>query len=522
MITGTNRPSLTVVEVEITRGRLQSIVEEAGAVIVNTAFSTVVREGKDFACALLTPDGETIVQSSGVPVFLGTTTNTAKHVLERMPASAWQPDAVIGTNDIWIGTGHLFDLTLIQPVFVGEERVALASVVVHLADIGGRGWGREARQIFEEGLQLPPLVLGTSEGFDPKVIEIVRANVRLPEEVVGDMEAALNAVVVMSRKAAKLCAELTPAVFAEVYTDLAVRTEAVMRERIARVPDGRYHASFDSDKSGGATFHLELEVRVEGDQITVDMAGSSPQVESGINCCLAYARAYAIFALKCLIGPELPLNEGFVKPLRYVAPEGSIVNSTYPAPGNARNVVGMHIPTLIFRAMSDAMPDVVTADSGAPTPTIMVSGTLESGDLFSSTMMVLPGGMGAMSGSDGLSVVSFPANLSMVDIETMEATSPLLFTCREAIEGSGGAGRYRGGLGQRVTFSCSAPQAYAAALVDRLHHPPEGLRGGGQGTPTRVLLDGVALNDCSSPIPLSPGTVLTIESAGGGGYGEPD
>jgi N-methylhydantoinase B len=514
----THQP-LSAVDVEITRGRLQSIVDEAGAIIVNSAFSTIVREAKDFSCALLTPGGDTIVQASGIPPFLGTATNTAKGLLDCMPTSAWQPDAVIGTNDIWLGTGHLFDLTLVQPVYVADEIVTLSSVVFHMADIGGRGWGREARQVFEEGLQIPPLVLGTTKGFDPVIVELIRANVRRPDEVIGDIEAALNALVVMRRRFVELCVELTPTGFTSVCADLESRTEAVMRERISAVPDGRYRASFDSDESGGTSFHLELAVIVQEDEIVVDFDGSSPQVDAGINCCRAYARGYAIFALKSLLAPDLPLNEGLIRPLRYSAPRASIVNSCFPAAGTARNVVGMYVPTLIIRALSEAIPDKVIADSGSPEPIIVVTGSLDTGELFSSSAIVLAGGMGARATSDGLSVTSFPTNLRMVGVEVLEATSPLLFTCREAIEGSGGNGRFQGGLGQRVTLSCSVASAQAAVLVERLRSPPEGLRGGGPGTPTRVLVDGDLLEDCARPIQMSQSTLLTVESAGGGGYG---
>ncbi len=508
-------------ELEIVRGRLQSVVDEAGAVIVSTAFSAIVREGKDFACVLLAPDGRTIVQSTGVPVFLGTTTNTAQRLLEILPPAAWEPGAVVGTNDVWLGTGHLYDLTLVMPVFVDGEIVALSSVVVHLPDIGGRGWGREARQVFEEGFQIPPMRLGSTDGFEPLLLDLLRANVRRPEEVTGDMEAALNALAVMTAQLAALCNELTPARFERVWRGLEARTETVMRARIAELPPGRRRASIDTDEVDGMSVHVELEISIEGGELIIDLTGSSPQVPAAINCSFPYARAYVIFALKCLLAPDLPLNEGAVRNIRVIAPEGSVVNSRFPAAGGARNIVGMYLPPLIFRAMEDVMPAEIVADSAAPPPILTITGVdAESAELFAGYLEV-PGGFGARAASDGVSVMQFPANTRLMSIEALEATTPVLFHRRELIPDSGGRGRFRGGLGQRVSFAALSWPAYVAILAERMHDPPAGLRGGEPGSATRIFVDDVQLDEVSKPVRLDQGEVLTIESSGGGGYGPP-
>lgn len=521
MTVGETGARFDAVELEITRGRLQSIVDEAGSVLVKTAFSQIVREAKDLACVILTPTGQTVAQVSGVPVFLGTTTNTTQRLLEILPPEAWQPDVVIGTNLVWIGTGHLFDVTLVQPVFVEGEMVAIVAVVVHVGDVGGRGWGRDARQIFEEGIQIPPAVIGTSEGFDPLFDAMVRANVRLPGEVTGDLNAALNALVVMRRQLVTLIGEITPAGFSRTCEELVTRTEAVVRERLSLVPDGTYRSSFDSDDVNGISFHLELAVTVEGDRILFDFAGSSPQVEAGINCYLPYVRGYITWSMKCLVAPDLPLNEGTVRPIEVSAPEGSIVNARPPAPSASRHVVGMHIPTLIFRAVSNAMPGAVIADSTAPNPVILISGTdPKTGKMFSSSFMEVPGGMGARATTDGLSAVQFPSNTRIIGVETIEATSPLLFHRREMIRDTGGAGRTRGGLGQHVSMEVLSAPAYASVMVERLQNPPLGVHGGLPGSCTRVLVDGEVVSDVSQRIRLEEGTVLVVESAGGGGYGD--
>jgi N-methylhydantoinase B len=285
------------------------------------------------------------------------------------------------------------------------------------------------------------------------------------------------------------------------------------------MPAGIYTASFDSDPVGGVGFHLQLAITVTVDSIVVDFAGSSPQVPFGINACLAYARAYAIYGLKCLLAPELPLNEGAVRPILVVAPEGSIVNSRFPAAGTARHLVGMHIPALIFEALADAMPTAVTGECGAPPPILSISGVeVEGGALFGAWLEV-HSGFGGRASADGGSVLGFPANTQMASIEMTEATSPLLFKCRELLPDSAGEGRFRGGLGQRVAVESLAHRAYAAILLEP--NAPRGVHGGRSGTGARALLGDVEIDDYSVPIELKPGEVLTIESAGGGGYGDP-
>lgn len=496
-------------------------MDEAGAVLVSTAFSAIVREGKDFACVLLAPDGRTVVQSTGVPVFLGTTTNTARRLLERLPPEAWAPGSVVGTNDVWLGTGHLYDLTLVMPVFVDGAVVALSAVVVHLPDVGGRGWGREARQVFEEGFQIPPMRLGNAVAFEPLLFDLLRANVRRPDEVTGDMEAAVNSLSVMSAQLVGLCRELTPRIFERACIELESRTESVMRSRIAELSTGRHRASVATDEVGGISVRIELAVEVAGDELVVDLAGSSPQVPAAVNCSFPYARAYVIFALKCLLAPDLPMNEGVVRPIHILAPEGTVVNSRFPAAGGARNIVGMYLPPLVFRALADVLPAQVVADSAAPPPILTITGVdRRSGELFAGYLEV-PGGFGGRAASDGVSVMQFPANTRLISVEALEATTPVLFRRRELIPDSGGLGRFRGGLGQRVAFEPLAWPADANILAERMHHPPDGLRGGGSGSATRVLLDGVQLSEVSKPVHLDEGAVLTIESSGGGGYGDP-
>lgn len=510
------------IKLEVARGRLQSIVDEAGAVLIRTAFSHVLRDAKDFACAVLTPDGHTVVQSSqSIPVFLGTMTLTARHLLNRFPLEVWKGGDVFGTNDPWLGTGHMYDLTVLTPIFVDERAVAISGVIAHLPDIGGRIVGPDSPTVFEEGLRIPPMKIATLNGIDPVLLAILRANVRVPEEVVGDFEATLNASSVIGRSLSHLCQEISASRFAEVCRELDARTESFMRAAISELPAGTYPAAIDSEGFGrSGPYTIQLAVKVEGNEIEVDFTGSSRQIAAGVNSCYAYTRAYVAYALKSLLAPALPFNEGILRPIRVTAPEGTVVNSCFPAAGAIRMATGHFIPGLIFKALSEVVPEHAIGECGAPRPGVRFGGTDPiTGALFTVPVLV-PGGFGARATKDGLPCIAFPTNASTVPMEMIEAGCPLLFEEKELVTDSGGAGQFQGGLGQRVTVRCLAESVQASVTALRLSKPAGGIYGGGSGSLTRVLLNETPENP-SGHIPLRQGDTITLESPGGGGFGDP-
>lgn len=511
------------VGVEISRGRLQAIVDEAGTALIRSAFSHIVREAKDFACAIMTRDGFTVVQSAqSIPVFLGTMTHTARNLLKSFPAAGLKSGDVVGTNDPWLCTGHLFDLMLLAPVFVEGELVALAAVVAHLPDIGGRGFTVDAATVFEEGLRLPPLRIASSEGVDPVIRDILAANVRLPEQVLGDLGAMLNGISVISSRLEILCREITPPTFRGVCRELEQRTERYMRAAIAALPDGEYRSEMLSEGVAGKPFTLKLLVKVAGDEIVMDFAGSTPQIAAAVNSCYSYTRAYVVFALKCLLAPRLPFNEGVLRPIRVEAPEGSVVNSRFPAAGAARNLVGHFIPTLVINAMTGLLPGRSIAECGSPRPIVNLTGTdPKDGRMYSAPVLVM-GGFGARASKDGPAALVFPTNTEAVPIEMIESTCPLLFEEKELVPDSGGAGTFRGGLGQRVTVRCTAGEANVSILAQRLKTGAAGVQGGLGGGITEIIVGGEKLQKVSGPIALSSGESVTIQSPGGGGFGPPE
>jgi N-methylhydantoinase B len=509
----------TFIDVEIVRGRLQSVVDEAGAILMRTAFSSIVRESKDFACAILTRKGHMVVQSAqSIPAFLGTMTPTATSILEAFPIGEWQPDDVVGTNDPWLGTGHLFDFTILSPVFVEGGVVAFAAVSAHLPDIGGRGRDAGARDVFEEGLRIPPTRFATRKGIDPLLATILQANVRLPHEVMGDLSALLNAGKIITARLSGLCGELSVARFDESCAILEERTEMYVRGAIAAIPDGTYTASLKDEPFGSLTFGIEVCVEVKGDILRIDFAGTSPQVPAGINVAYCFTRSYAAYGMKCLLAPGLPLNEGILRPIHISAPVGCILNSQFPAAGSARSSVGHFIPTLLFKAIARALPHDCIGECGSPRPVVNLRGSDATHGAFS-PLIIAAGGFGARSTKDGPACVAFPTNTEAAPIEMVELTTPFLFEEKELIMDSGGPGMFRGGLGQRVTLRCLTTEADAFVRIQRLTRPAEGILGGGAGRCARLLVNGNSVTDPLRRIGLGVNDRLTVESPGAGGYG---
>jgi N-methylhydantoinase B len=511
--------SAALLRTEVTLGRLQAIADEAGSVLMRTAFSLGIREAKDFSCAVLTADGDTIVQSAqSIPMFIGTLAHTARRLLEAFPSESWQPGDVVASNDPWSGTGHLFDLTLLRPVFVDGVLTSFAAIVGHLSDIGGRGFSIESQDVYEEGFQIPPMKVVDGGRPDETFRRLLEANVRVSDQVLGDFDAMQGALVITERRLSSLADELSRDVLLGVYEDLDRRSESYMRAAIEKLPDGTYGASFTSEPILGSTYELQLALTVRGDTIESDFTGSSPQVDAAINSTLPYTRAYVVYALKCLLAAEVPFTGGLTRPIILIAPEGTVVNRAFPAPGVARNLVGQFVPTMIFAALAEVVPSL--AEAGAPRPTFRVTGSDRSGRAFSAPFFVM-GGLGARPGKDGIACIAFPTNTEVVPVEIIEATTPLLVESKELVTDSGGPGRFRGGLGQRIVVRCLTGRARAFVIAQRLHKPPEGSAGGESALPAMIFKNGRRIKHLTGPVDLYEGDTLTVQSAGGGGFGAP-
>lgn len=502
--------------------RLIAVVDEADTALGRTAFSTVVREAHDYVTVLLDAEGRSVAQCTySIPSFVGTLPITARHMLERIPAATLRPGDVLITNDPWLGTGHLPDITMLTPIFHRGRLVAFAGNVAHMPDIGGRGFSADAREIFEEGLRLPPCFLHRGGKPSEELFAIIRHNVRVPEQVTGDLEAGRSANEVMARRFVEFLEDYGLESISDLAEEMFSRSEANMRAKIAALPDGDYSQLLRMD---GFESPLDINVRVtiKGDQIFVDYAGSSSQNEHAMNSVLNYTYSYSVYPLKCILDPDTPNNEGSFRAIHVSAPEGSCLNPRLPAAVNARHLVGHLLSFAIYGALTGIVPERILADGGcAPSWVLVLNGQHENGQSFAN-FMFFAGGQGARVGMDGIASLHFPSNISSVPTEHVEATSPIRVELREQIPNSGGPGQWRGGNAVRFVVRSLSPRPCSVALqCERLTHAPQGSLGGRPGAPGRVLLNGQPLARPKEQFTLRMNDVLTLELPGGGGMGSP-
>lgn len=510
-------PDIDPIRLEVAWNRLVSIASEQAATMVNSSFSAVLGEMEDLSAGVFDADGIMMAQSvQGAPGHLGTLSLGMKHVCAKFPSSALAPGDVLITNDPWLVSGHKHDITVVTPVFKANRHVGFSASNCHTVDVGGRIFSAAGTDVFEEGLKIPLMKLFRAGKLDETLFTIFEENVRSPELVMGDLMAQVSANETAGRRLVELLTEDGLADFRALAGAITSRTERLMRAAIAATPDGIYR---DRVLLDGFDQPLEIAVAVEiaGDRIIVDFAGSSAQVPKGINSVLNYTKAFSQYALKCLLAPGSPNNEGSFAPIAVRAPEASIVNARYPAPVGGRHLVGLYIPFAIFGALAEILPDRVVADSSVLSAMTLAGRTAADRDFlftfFSS------GGMGARAHKDGLDATAFPSNVANVPVEVMEHSAPVLVTRRELIADSYGTGAHRGGAGQRIGITLRTPNpCTASCMVERTQSAPRGFRGGTPGRPARLLRDGVAIDPKQSHT-LAPGQELVLETPGGGGMG---
>jgi N-methylhydantoinase B len=496
-------------------------MNEAGATLRRTAFSFPTRESNDFAAVLMDVDGDSIAQSvQSIPSFLATLPLTTKAILAWRPRERWRPGDVVLTNDPWIGAGHLPDVSIVQPIFWRDALVGFAGSITHVSDVGGTLFGGQTREVFEEGLRFPPTLVRTAEGPNETFFDVIRANTRVPDEVIGDFHAMMAANDTTVRGVERLLAEGELDDLGAFGRLVQARCERAMREAIARIPNGVYRSRVEAD-GYDAPIAIEVAVHVRDDEILIDYEGSSPQVPWPLNGVHNFTFAYTVYPIKCAIGPDIPNNSGTLRPFTVNAPEGSVLNCRYPAPVGLRHINGQLLQAALFDALSAVIPDQVIAASGSPSSIAVISGKKRTGESFI-VYLYLSGGMGARRDRDGLSTVSFPATVTNVPIEIAEEAAPIRIERKEYRPGTAGAGRRRGGFGQEVHVrNLSDAPITVSMLTDRRNNAPRGLAGGGNGATSDVLLASGAPVKPKGHTMVAPGDCLVIRTAGGGGYGDP-
>jgi N-methylhydantoinase B len=515
---------LDPVTLEILWSRLIAISEEQAAMVLRTAFSSIVRESYDFTCVLLTPSGDLLAQPfQSLPGFTRCASTVMKHFLQRWPLTSragggWHPEDVAMTNDPWLAAGHLNDVAIAVPVFYKGRIVAFAANIAHQADIGGRGYSADGASIFEEGLALPPMKLYRAGKVVPEVMDIIAENVRLPDQVRGDIQAQIGAARLAAKRVCELMEEAGLSDLEGIAKEVLKRSEAAMRAALKRVPDGVYRNTGIMD-GFDEPLTVALKLTIKGDALEFDFTGTSAQIPKGINSCYNYTYGYAAFAAKAVLEPLIPNNEGSYRPITLKVPEGTLLNSTRPAPGNSRGRVGHFIVPVVFGALAKALPDLVPAEPGSPAPRLNFFGEDERGKAFQ-CMLITSGGLGASPMRDGLPGKSFPTNTKMASLEVMESQSPIRFLRRELVADSGGAGQFRGGLAQEIEAQVlGARSVFVSTSSERIKNPPLGYRGGAHGMAAMLCRnDGEYLAPKGRTV-LKSGDRVTVRTPGGGGFG---
>lgn len=518
----TARPhvSLDPITLEILWSRLIAVADEQSVTVQRTAFSNIVRESRDYTCVILTRTGDLLAQPyQSMPGFTRCASTVMKQFLERW--SEWEQGDVAITNDPWLAAGHLHDIAVAIPVFHRGKLVAFSANIAHQADIGGRGYSADANSIFEEGLALPPMKLYRADKPVPEVLEIIAENVRVPDQVLGDIQVQIGAARLGAARISELMDEAALGDLDGISAAVLARSEEAMRTAIAKVPNGIYENEGIMD-GYDEPLRIRVKLEVRDQEILYDFAGTSPQINKGINSCYNYTYGYAAFATKAALEPLIPNNEGCCRPIRVVAPEASLVNSRRPAPGNSRGRVGHMIVPVVFGALAHAVPSLIPAEPGSPAPRANFFGTNRDGEEFQ-CLLITSGGMGGRINRDGLSCKAFPTNTSMASLEVMETSAPLRFLKRELVADSGGPGQHRGGLAQEISIEALGPGAiYVSTSADRMNNPPRGYWGGLPGMPAALAKnDGEYLAPKARSM-LKAGDTVTLRTPGGGGYGAPE
>lgn len=506
---------------EVLWNRLISIVNEQAAALIRISFTTIVRETEDLSCGIFDRTGTMIAQAeTGTPGHINSMATGVKHFLKRHPVDSLAPGDVLITNDPWMMSGHKHDVTLVTPIFFHGRAEAFSASTCHVEDIGGRVLSAEAPDVFEEGLAIPILKLYERGVPNETLFDIITSNVRMPEPVLGDMHAQIAANDVSAAKLSEFMEENGFESLTLLAQVLLEKSEDAMRAAIRKLPDGAYSHQvtvdgFDEPLTIAVTLHIK-----DG-EILADYAGSSPQVDRGINVVLNYTHAYTTYPLKAALCPALPNNDGSFRPIKVTAPEGCVMNAQFPSPVAGRHLIGHMAVPAIFGALAKIAPQLVNAESSSLGIT-QLNGMTSEGEVFVKNYFVT-GGMGARPTLDGLSAKAFPTNIKNSPVEVTENTSPLFISRKELIPDSGGAGKFRGGLGQRFSMRIRSDRpAVLSCLYERTQFPAEGYAGGREGTVGGVILNGREHLHAKKKHTLKPGDEVTIEFAGGGGYYAPE
>ena len=511
------------IRMQVMWNRLISVVEEQALTLLRTAFSTSVRESGDLSAGVFDPRGQMLAQAvTGTPGHVNTMAEAVLHFMNAIPREEMFEGDTYVTNDPWLGTGHLHDITMVSPSFLNGELVAFFACTAHVVDVGGRGFGADGKSVYEEGIQIPIMKFAEKGKVNLDLVRILRANVREPNQVVGDFYSLAACNEVGHRRLVDMMKEIGLSSLDGLGDFIFSRTRNAMLERIKALPKGSWSNELVTD-GYDAPVKLAAKVSVRDDHVEVDFTGTDPMSRWGINCPIIYSKAYACYALKCVVAPDIPNNAASLAFFTVTSPV-NILNAVRPAPVALRHIFGHMVPDLVLGAISQAMPGKILAEGAGALWNIHISARPVAGGQGrrAEVLMFNSGGMGARPGLDGLSATAFPSGVHTMPIEATEHTGPIVIWRKELRPDSGGDGEFRGGLGQVIEIAALEGHEFDfSAMFDRVNHPAHGRNGGDPGVAGVVRLDDGTQMRPKGWQHVPAGRRLILELPGGGGYGDP-
>lgn len=521
-------PDISQVAYQVMWNRLISVVEEQAQALVRTAFSTSVREAGDLSAGVYNEAGDMLAQAvTGTPGHVNAMADAVAHFIRRIGMENMYPGDVYITNDPWEGTGHKHDITVVTPSFLDESLIGFFACTAHVTDIGGRGFGADANDIHEEGLYIPIMKFAERGEVDRTLLSIVRGNVREPDQLIGDIYALATCNEIGHRRLMEMISEFELPDLAGISEFILSNSHKATLDRINALEPGSAQGHMRID---GYSNPIDLHVRVsiEKDRILSDWQGTSALDKKGINVPLVYTKAYACYALKCAIAPEIPNNAASLAPFEITAPENSIVNALPPAPVALRHIIGHMVPDTVYDALDKLLPDLVPAEGAGCLCNFQLSlrpalnSSVKDKTARAEVLMFNSGGAGARPQLDGMNATAFPSGVMTMPVEATEQVGPVIIWRKELRENSGGAGRYRGGLGQYMEVAARDGYEFdIQAMFDRIDHPARGRRGGLDGAPTTIAFDDSVAMKGKGKQYVPPDRRVCMAFPGGAGYGPP-
>lgn len=504
--------------------RLLSVVEEQGQTLVRTAFSPIVRECGDISAGVFDLEGRMMAQAvTGTPGHVNSMAESVKHFINHFPLNTMFEGDIFITNDPWMGTGHLNDFVLTTPCFKDNKIVGLFSCTSHLTDIGGLGVGPDATDIHMEGLYIPMLKLADKGVMNKTLLKLIGQNTRQPVETEGDVYSLAACNDIGCKRLVEMMKEFKIDDLKKLSDFIYDKSLSAVENEIKKIPNGVYKNSMMID-GFEKDIKLEAKLKVSDNFISVDYTGTSDKSKFGINVPLSYTKAYTCFGLSCLVSAEIPNNAGSLKPFEIDAPIGSILNAPYPAAVCARHIIGQMLPDVVFGCLEKAIPEKVPAEGASCLWNITFRGKTDRGpnnnSLFAVTAVV-NGGTGARPNKDGLSATAYPSGVRGTPVEINEAVAPLLFLKKEYNPGSGGKGKFNGGLGQVIEIKSAIDEDMdLLASFDRIKFPARGRSHGENGNAGQVSIKNKRKLNGKGTQVIKAGEILQIFTPGGGGLGD--